>query len=124
MDPILSPASGSQGREEGWGAERSVLRSISRRETSSLTKRTGAAARVAAADVGCEMALELSLKALEAQAHKQPALGRKAPRMNRAPTPLCNCAFSPRQTHGNPDSGTIFPSGLAALLRYLLSYGG
>ena len=64
------------------GSGEICVRSISRRETSSLTKRAGAAARVATADVGCEMALELNLKALEAQAHKLTALGRKAHCMN------------------------------------------
>lgn len=58
------------------------VRSISHRERSWLTKRAGAAARVTTADVGCETALELNLKALGAQEHKQAALGRDTAQMS------------------------------------------
>jgi len=100
------------------------VRSVSHRETSSLTTRAGAAARAAAAGAGCGAALELGLKALEARAHQHAALGREAPRVNRAPRPLCNGALTPGQNHGNTGYTAIFPSGLAALLGHLLSCTG
>lgn len=73
------------------------------------------------------MALELNLKVLEAQAHKQTALGGKAPHMNQTPIPLCSCALAPRQTHGNMDCSTFFSiracsfSGIPAFLRRVVA---
>lgn len=75
--------------EKGWGAERSVSEVFQQRDRSLNTESRGSS-RSPTADVGCEMALELNLKAAEARAHKQTTLGRKAQHMNRSPMPLCH----------------------------------
>lgn len=104
--------------EKGWGAERSVSEEFQQRDRSLNTESRGSS-RSPTADVGCEMALELNLKAAKARAHKQTTLGRKAQHMNQGPMPLCHGAHLPRQAHGNTDYGTVFPSGLAGMAAFL-----
>lgn len=109
MDPILSPASGSWGWKRD-GEQRDQCQKCFCRETGPLTESRGSSGSPTAA-VGCEMVLELkSSKGLGTQTNHT---GRKAQHMNQAQMPLCHCALSPRQAHGNTDYGTFLPSGLA-----------
>lgn len=99
--------------KKGWEAERSVSEVFLQRDRF-LNREQGQQWVV-----GCEMALELNLKAAKARVHEQTTLGRNAQHMNRAPVPLCHCALSPRQAQGNMDYGTVFPSGLAGMRAFL-----